>query len=232
MAHGDERLGLAGQQLLEPEDAVDVEVVGGLVEQQQLGLAHQLARDGEPLLPAARQRRSSPAPRPRSPPCPSPRPRARRSRGGRAAGRRVPGAGPSRRSRTRREDGVLRHVADAQSLARGARTRRGRLDAGQDLEQRRLAGAVRAHEPDVVALEHAERQPVEERGSAERLARAPGRRRAAQPTGPAAARALSIMRRHLMLVRTGRSRQIDLRRYFYPGDIDRLKIPGYYNNRG
>ena len=56
VAHRDEGLGLARQQLLEPEDAVDVEVVGGLVEQQQLGLAHELARDGEPLLPAARER--------------------------------------------------------------------------------------------------------------------------------------------------------------------------------
>ena len=169
MAHRHEGLGLARQQLLEPEDAVDVEVVGRLVEQQQLGLAHQLARDGEPLLPAARERLR--------------------------LLRLVREAGPSHRdgdlavalvrveplvrerlaqhradARARLERGVLRHVADAQALACGARARRRRLEASEDLQQRRLARAVRAHEADVVVLEDAEREALEERRRAEGLA--------------------------------------------------------------
>ena len=56
MADREERLGLPPEQLLEPQDAVHVEMVRGLVEQQQLGLAHELARDGQALLPAARER--------------------------------------------------------------------------------------------------------------------------------------------------------------------------------
>ena len=168
MAHRDEGLGLARQQLLEPEDAVDVEVVRGLVEQQQLGLAHQLARDREPLLPAARERLR--------------------------LLRLVREAGPSHRdgdlavalvrveplvrerfaqhgadARARSERGILRHVADAQALARRARAGGRRLEAGQDLQQRRLAGAVRADEADVVVLEDAERQALEERRRAEGL---------------------------------------------------------------
>ena len=70
VAHGHEGLRLAPQQLLEPEDALDVEMVRGLVEQQQLGLARQLARDGEPLLPAAGERRRGLRARPRSPALP------------------------------------------------------------------------------------------------------------------------------------------------------------------
>ena len=58
---------------------------------------------------------------------------------------------------------------DAQALARRARAESRRLEAGQDLQQRRLAGAVRAHEADVVVLEDAERQALEERRCAEGL---------------------------------------------------------------
>ena len=57
VAHGHESLGLLLQALLQPEDPVDVEVVRGLVEEQELGLAHERAADGQPLLPAARQSR-------------------------------------------------------------------------------------------------------------------------------------------------------------------------------
>ena len=53
VAHRHERLRLARQQVLEPEDALDVEVVRGLVEEQQLRLADERARDRQPLLPAA-----------------------------------------------------------------------------------------------------------------------------------------------------------------------------------
>src|SRR5581483_424140 len=49
----DERLGLASQERLEPEDRLDIEMVRRLVEQQHIGLAHELARDRKPLAPAA-----------------------------------------------------------------------------------------------------------------------------------------------------------------------------------
>ena len=52
VADGDEGLGLAGQQVFEPQDAFEVEMVRGLVEEEQLGLADQLDGDGEALLPA------------------------------------------------------------------------------------------------------------------------------------------------------------------------------------
>ena len=54
------------------------------------------------------------------------------------------------------EDRVLGHVADPQAPACGARPGRGLLQAGQDLQEGGLAGPVRAHEPDVVALRDAQ----------------------------------------------------------------------------
>ena len=159
MADRDEGLGLARQQLLEPEDALDVEVVRRLVEQQQLGLADQRARDRQPLLPAAGERRTSR--------CVAVGEAGLAERDGDAAldlvlverlGRAAPRAAPTPTRRAVVEDRVLRHVADAQPLARRARARGRLLEAGEDLQQRRLAGAVRADEADVVALEDAERE--------------------------------------------------------------------------
>src|SRR6185295_16950164 len=43
---------LALQKRLEPQDRVDVQVVGRLIEEQEVGLAGQLARDGEPGAPS------------------------------------------------------------------------------------------------------------------------------------------------------------------------------------
>ena len=84
-----------------------------------------------------------------------------RTRGGLVQDRRDGGVGG--------EIGILGDVADAQPLARRAHPRRGRLEAGQDLQQRGLARAVRAHEADVVAVEDAEGEPFEERRRAEGL---------------------------------------------------------------
>jgi hypothetical protein len=53
----DQRALPAGEQVLQPLDGVDVEVVGGLVEQQHVGRGHQRARQRHALLHAARQRR-------------------------------------------------------------------------------------------------------------------------------------------------------------------------------
>ena len=49
--------GVLGEKRFEPFDRLDVEMVGRLVEQQQLGLRDQRARQQRPPAPAARQRR-------------------------------------------------------------------------------------------------------------------------------------------------------------------------------
>ena len=51
----EERAGERLQELLEPDDRLDVEVIGGLVHQQHVGLAEQDARERDPHLPAAGQ---------------------------------------------------------------------------------------------------------------------------------------------------------------------------------
>ena len=168
MAHGQEGLGLAAQQVFEPEDAVQVEVVRGLVQEQQFRLAAQLAGDRKTLPPASREQ----------------------ARGlvavleaGLAHGQARPGLGlvlvhPGAEGGLVQdrghggvggEVGILRHVADAQPLARRTHPRRRRLEPGQDLQERGLARPVRTHEADVVAVEDAEGEAFEERGRAEGL---------------------------------------------------------------
>jgi hypothetical protein len=66
-----ERLRRLDQELLELEDAFEVEVVGRLVEQQQVGLAGDLAGDGEALLPERAPTGSSRSLRSRKPSRPS-----------------------------------------------------------------------------------------------------------------------------------------------------------------
>ena len=56
MADHHKRLRSVRQQRLEPENRIDVEVVGRFVEQQQIRIADEGAGDSEPRLPAARQR--------------------------------------------------------------------------------------------------------------------------------------------------------------------------------
>ena len=57
MGHRDRRRPVeARQQRFQPLDALDVEMVGRLVQQQQVGAARQLAGERDPLFPAARQR--------------------------------------------------------------------------------------------------------------------------------------------------------------------------------
>ena len=47
--------GYDGEELLEPVARVEIEVIGRLVEQQQIGRAQQQLGEGEPHLPAAGQ---------------------------------------------------------------------------------------------------------------------------------------------------------------------------------
>ena len=56
MRHEHHRAGVLGQEGFEPGDGLDIEVVGRLVEQQQLRLADQRARQQHAPLPSARQR--------------------------------------------------------------------------------------------------------------------------------------------------------------------------------
>ena len=51
-----QRAGVALEKVLEPDDRLDVEVVGRLVHQQHVGIAEQHARHGDAHLPSARQR--------------------------------------------------------------------------------------------------------------------------------------------------------------------------------
>ena len=68
VAHDDVGQGLALQQALEPEDAFEVEVVRGLVHEQDVRRLDQLAHDGQALLPAAGERSHVAARGRRSPP--------------------------------------------------------------------------------------------------------------------------------------------------------------------
>src|SRR4029077_10304998 len=63
---------------------------------------------------------------------------------------------------TRREGGILRHVPDANAATPRASPAIGRLEAGEDLEEGGLAGAVRTHKAHLVPLEEPEGQPLEE----------------------------------------------------------------------
>ena len=68
------------------------------------------------------------------------------------------------------ELGLLREVADRQAPAHAEGAAVRRLDAGEDLRERRLAGAVGADEPDLLAAREREGRVVEDDLGTERLA--------------------------------------------------------------
>src|ERR1019366_7149805 len=140
------------------------EMVRGLVEKQEIGLAHELARERDAFLPPPRERRDR--------------------RLGRAALRREgePGDDLVRRERglpglvagvrARRalaERRHLREVPDAEALLDGARALVRRDLACEDRKQRRLPGSVRADEADAVAGVHGTGDPLEQGTRAEGL---------------------------------------------------------------
>jgi hypothetical protein len=53
VAHDDAGEGGLLQQIFEPGDSEEIEMIGGLVEQKDVGMLHQSFDDGETLLPAA-----------------------------------------------------------------------------------------------------------------------------------------------------------------------------------
>ena len=86
--HGAPLVGQRAQQFPHPADALGVQAVDRLVEQQDVGVAEQRGRDAEPLAPC-RARSRAPGRRRRTPgrPARSPRPPARRAAGCSARGR-------------------------------------------------------------------------------------------------------------------------------------------------
>ena len=188
VAHDEDGARPIGENALQPEDAIHVEVVGGLVQQQDVGRAPP-ARARWPGASSSRPTASSTAARPSAKPA---RPSVCAMRPGRSSSSTVGQGGGEHilDGAAGREDRILRNVADADAAANGAGAAVGRLDPGQDLEEGGLAGAVRAHEAHLVSVEEAERQLVEERpgpvGLADRLAaqeQRPGHLRATAPLG-------------------------------------------------
>ena len=55
MAHEQDRAVVAGYELLEPANTLEVEVVGGLVEEEEVGMAQQQLGKGDAHLPTARE---------------------------------------------------------------------------------------------------------------------------------------------------------------------------------
>src|SRR5207244_9157661 len=147
--------------------ALDVEMVRRFVHEEDVGDGGQLAGDRQALLPAARERLHLRAPVGEAGAAERQRETARPVvllHGGEPRQHDVVHAAAGR------EDWILRHVADTNAAADGAGPAIRLHDAGQDLQQGGLAGAVGTDETDLVALEQPERQVVEERPGPERLA--------------------------------------------------------------
>ena len=64
--------------------------------------------------------------------------------------------------------GLLRHIGDAQALLELQRAVVGLLQPAQDLEERRLAGAIAADQADALRFDEREVRMVEQRDVAER----------------------------------------------------------------
>jgi hypothetical protein len=148
---------VAGQPVLEPGDAVDVEVVGRLVEHQQVEGVHEEAGQGDPLPLTPGERRhvgaaegTQPEPLEHGVDLPVGAPD-----GVEAGCRRRPDG-------ARRELGALLEHAHPHppALADGALL--GLVDAGQDPQQGGLAGAVEPHHPQTVAGGQGQRELTEE----------------------------------------------------------------------
>ena len=159
----DQRAAPALQRLLEVLDRVDVEVVRRLVQEQQVGIAHQRRGEQHPPLGSGRQRLESAS---RSsgqvaaPPgrCGSRSPRRRRSR--------VTPQTSCRYARTvprEVERHVLLQARHAQSGLPDHVAGVGRERALEDLEQRRLAGAVAAEQAEPLAVVDLEIHGVQQR---------------------------------------------------------------------
>ncbi len=163
--HEGERRG--GEQLLERQDAVEIEMVGRLVEQQDVGLARQRARRS-PAACASRRRASPPAAAPSRKPS---RPSARAARPAFCDASTGSAASASSTASSALESCSKRGSCGTSATRTPLRTDRvpasASSSAGEDAQQRRLAGAVGADQPDPVALGEGEGEPAEQRARAE-----------------------------------------------------------------
>jgi hypothetical protein len=156
------------ENLLEEHDAVEIEMVGRLVEDQQVGLERQGASDRDPFSPASGERADATVERVETEPSEgaSGAPVAI-GLGERQGGERVEDRRLDRRLEVERR--VLLDEGDARAFADRSRPRVGLFEPGDDPEQRRFSGAVRPDETDPVAGADAEGDPGEERSGAELL---------------------------------------------------------------
>ena len=154
----DERDLLALEELLEPIDALEVEMVRRLVHEEQIGLLNELASDGEPLLPAAGEPRGN-------------RGIVLESQAAKHLSHadrtlvvlhREVGQRSEQSLFNRAPFGEcvnLRQVRDASSLGPLDRTSVRRLEACQDPQKCGLPGAVRPDQPDALARVEGKRKP-------------------------------------------------------------------------
>ncbi len=158
--HDDSGFRLADE-LFEPGDAGEIEVVGGLVEQQDVGFADDCLGDSETLAPAAGETCGLGSERGEA--C---------AAGGFAEASLAFGLGnfgslkcglkDIADGEARCEDGLLADVSDTGTFAYGDVAGVGVFFTGEDLEQGRFASTVGANEADVVAIRDGEGDVVEE----------------------------------------------------------------------
>ncbi len=189
---------LLAQDLLEPEDALDVEMIRRLVHEEHVRRARQLAGDGQALEPAAGQiahansrvREAGARERHRHA-------ESRFGEGGRRAGSRVTVFRHRRGQHALhgllgRKARVLGHIPESRSSTERAAAAVRRLQPRQDAEQGGLARAIGTDEPHAVVFSEPERELLEQGGGAEGLGEAldgeqnGGRHRARERTERAA----------------------------------------------
>ncbi len=159
--------GSLGEQLFEPEDALEIEVVGGLVEEEQVGVEDELAGDGEAAAPTAGERPG--LGRALGEPSAAERERNARTEFALISGRRERMGDSLVDGLIGREVGLLRDVAGAQIAARVERAFIGLEFAGEDLEERGLTGPVGADQAEAFAFGDAEGDAAKESSGSEIL---------------------------------------------------------------
>ena len=149
MGHDDQAPAERAQLVLEPGHGGQVEVVGGLVEDQELGRVGQDPGQRHPLGLAAREgvhlRLGGPG-------------HAQAVEGGLG----LPASADRPGHRPRRQDGDLLEEADPRAPPAPNLAGVGEVHPGHDSEQRRLARAVDADHADAVPVGHRQREALEE----------------------------------------------------------------------
>ena len=154
----DQASAVLGQPVLEPGDRVDVEVVGRLVQDQQVGTGHQRPGQGHPLgLPTRQRRRRRVEQRAQTQPI--------------GHGRRFPVLGPVAAGQRVADARPAQHAGPVPGQRpgrpdRAARSRpRARSSPDMMDNKRRLAAAVETDDPPPVTFGHGQRDVREERST-------------------------------------------------------------------